>query len=189
MSMEISGRYSQYQMKYAERLKAEQAKAGGTEKGQQNEKASDKVPVLHDEYLSSEKSDAKPSGLYRLEQDENGRKKVIFDNPKKSGNAAKKEQPGLNPDRSEKDEDSGQPKVKPADPEKTANKCTANTDKVDREIKELKEKKKTLEQQIKSASGNEKEVKELENKLAQIESELSQKDNDTYRRQHSTFFG
>ncbi len=56
-----------------------------------------------------------------------------------------------------------------------------------REIKELKEKKKELEQQIKSASGDEEKVKELESKLAQVERELSQKDNDTYRRQHSTF--
>lgn len=147
MSMEINGRYSQYQADYAERLKA----------GQEEGKETEKIPVPHDEYVSSEKSGVKPNGLYRLGQDEDGKKKVFFDDPQKN--------------RSEKSEE----------------KCTGSTDEVDREIKKLKEKKKQLEQQIQSAAGDEKKVKELEEKLAQVESELSQKDNDTYRRQHSTF--
>lgn len=84
---------------------------------------------------------------------------------------------------SEKEE----PKVKADDPENDEEKCVGNTDKADREIRELKEKKKKLEQQLKIASGDEKKTKELENKLAQVERELSQKDNDTYRRQNSTF--
>ncbi len=142
MSMEINGRYSQYQTDYAERLKA----------GQEEAKETEKIPVPHDEYVSSEKSGVKPNGLYRLGQDEDGKKKVFFDDPKKS-----------------------------------EEKCTGSTDEVDREIKKLKEKKKQLEQQIQSAAGDEKKVRELEEKLAQVESELSQKDNDTYRRQHSTF--
>ncbi|MDE7431722.1 MAG: hypothetical protein K2N34_07405 [Lachnospiraceae bacterium] len=171
MPMKINGRYSQYQTDYAERLKAEQEKAWETEKGQNDEKASGKMPVSHDEYISSEKSGAKPSGLYRLGQDEDGRKKVFFDDPKKSDNADGNEQP----------------KVKSDNPEKPAEKCTGSTDKVDREIKKLKEKKRQLEQQITSAFGDEKKVKKLEKKLAQVESELSQKDNDTYRRQHATF--
>ena len=58
--------------------------------------------------------------------------------------------------------------------------------KVDREIKMLKEKKQQLEQQIQSASGDEKKIRELEKKLAQVENELSQKDNDTYRRQNAS---
>lgn len=68
---------------------------------------------------------------------------------------------------------------------KTAGKCTTNTDRVDREIENLKEKKQQLEKQIQAASGNEKKVRELERKLAGIESELSRKDNDTYRRQNA----
>lgn len=171
MSMEVSGRYSQYQADYAECLKAEQKKAKETEKGQNDEKASDKILVPQDEYISSEKSGAKPNGLYRLGQDENGKEKVFFDDPKKTDKADGNEQH----------------KVKSDNPEKSEEKCTASTDKVDREIKKLKEKKEQLEQQIQSAAGDEKKVKELEEKLAQVESELSQKDNDTYRRQHSTF--
>lgn len=84
MSMEISGRYSRYQTDYAESLKAEQEKAKETEKGQNEENVSGKIPVPQDEYISSEKSGAKPSGLYQLGQDEEGRKKVFFDDPKKS---------------------------------------------------------------------------------------------------------
>lgn len=61
---------------------------------------------------------------------------------------------------------------------------TTNTDKVDREIKRLKEERKQLEQQLASA-GSEAKKKELEQKIAQIEKELSQKDNDTYRRQNA----
>ncbi len=81
--------------------------------------------------------------------------------------------------------------------------CVCNTDKVDREIEKLKEKKRELEQQIQSAFGDEtpsgyhsmpsgdkveRKIQELEKKLAQVEQELSQKDNDTYRKQHSEFF-
>lgn len=187
MSMEINGKYSQYQTDYAERLKAEQEKAKETEKEQNDEKESNKIPVPHDEYISSEKSGAKPSGLYRLGQDEDSRKKVFFDDPKKADNADGDGNPKVEPDNSDKNKDGEQSKVNSDNPEKPAEKCTGSTDKVDREIKKLKEKKKELEQQIKSASGDEKKIKELENKLAQVESELSQKDNDTYRRQHSTF--
>lgn len=148
MSMEINKTYGSYPIDYAKRPKA----VNETDRERKDEKTSDKRSDLHDEYIRSEKSGVKPSGLYRLGQDEDGRKKVFFDDPKK-----------------------------------TAKKCTCNTDKVDREIEKLKEKKKQLEQQIQAAAGDAQKVKELEKKLAQVESALSQKDNDTYRRQHSTF--
>ncbi len=75
------------------------------------------------------------------------------------------------------------------DPKKSEEKCVGNTDKVDREIKKLKEKQQWLEQQIQTAAGDEQKVRELERKLAQVETELRQKDNDTYRRQNSSFSG
>lgn len=64
-------------------------------------------------------------------------------------------------------------------------KCAVNTDKVDREIKRLKEQKHQLEQQIKAASGDEEMVKELKKKLSQVEGWLNQKDNDIYRRRNA----
>lgn len=70
---------------------------------------------------------------------------------------------------------------------KPAQNCVGNTDKVDQEIKKLKEKKQELEQQLRSACGDEKKIRELEKKLARAEQELSRKDNDAYRKQHSVF--
>ena len=40
---------------------------------------------------------------------------------------------------------------------------------------------------MQSASGDEKKIQELEKKLRQVEQELIQKDNDSYRRQHTVF--
>ena len=48
------------------------------------------------------------------------------------------------------------------------------------------EEKKQLEQKLHTAS-DPKKVKELEQQLAKVEQELQQKDNDTYRRQHTVF--
>lgn len=80
------------------------------------------------------------------------------------------------------------PKVKPDNPAQPEEKCTGSTDKADREIEKLKEKKKQLEQRIHAASGDERKTAELRRELAQVESELSRKDNDTYRRQHTVFY-
>ena len=165
MAMEINGNYNNRRTDYEESLKAkQQEKAGEAQKEREAGNDSDGIPVPKDEYISSEKSGRKPSGLYRLGQDENGNPKVLYDDPKKPAGTDK----GGSPERAEE-------------------KCTGNTDQVDREIEKLKEKKQQLEQQIKMASGDEEKVKELENQLAQVENELSQKDNDTYRRQHSVF--
>ncbi|MCM1541114.1 MAG: hypothetical protein NC121_07625 [Blautia sp.] len=133
------------------------------------EKLQESRPVPRDEYISSEKSNSRPSGLYRMGQDENGNPKVLYDEPKKSGGADGKEQPKAQADSSKKD----------------VEKCTMNTDKTDREIKKLKEQKQQLEQQVKAASGDEERVKDLKKKLSRVKSELSQKDNDTYRRQNA----
>lgn len=80
----------------------------------------------------------------------------------------------------ERDED-GQLKVH-VDREES---CTGNTDAVDREIERLKRKREELEQRIERETDSAKEA--LEKELAQVERELSQKDNDTYRRQHTVF--
>lgn len=165
MSMEISGNYKDYKNEYLERAQTEQYKVKRTSQKQRAEDKSEGVPIPKDEYISSEKSGIKPSGLYRLGHDENGNPKVMYDDPKGAAKA--------------KDV---QPKEEPA---KKAEKCTTNTDNVDREIEKLKEEKKQLEQQIKAAAGDKEKVKVLEKKLVQIEGQLSQKDNDTYRRQNA----
>ena len=73
----------------------------------------------------------------------------------------------------------------PEQSEKTE-KCTINTDKVDREIRELREKKKELEQKLARSDGPE-DKKRLETQLQQTERELQMKDNDSYRRSHAQY--
>lgn len=61
--------------------------------------------------------------------------------------------------------------------------CRASTDKVDREIEKLKNRKRELEGKLRTEKDGQK-LEKLERELAQVERELSRKDNDTYRRQH-----
>lgn len=118
---------------------------------------------IRDQYIPEEKKEA--IGRYWMEEDEDGKPKIHFDDPDQD-----KEAKG--PDKKE--------------PEKKTEKCVANTDKVDREIEKLKRKQKELKQQINSETDGAK-IKELEGELAQVERELRQKDNDGYRRRHTRF--
>lgn len=62
--------------------------------------------------------------------------------------------------------------------------CTGNTDRVDAEIKKLRQEKEQLMKQLREVSGNEKQEAELKQKITEIDVELRMKDNDTYRRQN-----
>ena len=189
MAMQINGNYAQSKTDYAERVKekqaalrAEKAKEAKETKEAAEEKGSGKLSEPQDVYIRSEKSGKEPVGLYRIGQDENGGRKIFFEDPDKADRADGKEEP-----KAEK-ADGKKPKIDDGDSQgKPAEVCVGNTDKVDREIEKLKEKKRELEQQIQSASGDERKIQELEKKLTQVEQELSQKDNDTYRKQHSEF--
>lgn len=133
--------------------------------------ASDQASEPKDKYFYYEKSDAKPTGLYRMGHDKNGNRKIIFDDPNKAdrADAVKTKEP---------------PKADGDAPKKSAEKCTTDTDRVDREIKKLREKKQILTRQLYICRDVQK-VQKLKKELAQVESELSQKDNDTYRRQNA----
>ena len=155
MAMEVSSNYAN---NYLEKIQTERDKISEDDKTLKAEDKAKSNLIPQDEYISSEKTDSKPTGLYRLGQDENGNPKVLYDDPKKAERAK-------------------------TDPEKKTEECTTNTDGVDREIEKLKEEKKKLEQQIRSATDDEEKVKNLKNKLSQIEAEITQKDNDAYRRQ------
>lgn len=102
---------------------------------------------------------------------------MLYDDPKKPAwnrAAEKADQKSVDADQDE-------------DPKVSGQKCIGNTDRVDQEIRKLKEQKKQLQQQIKSAAGDEEKVRQLKAELAQVENELSQKDNDTYRKQNTVF--
>lgn len=179
MAMEIRT-YGNYGTDYEEQLRAkrqeraEEAERAEKEAGKDN----GRIPEPRDEYISSEASDRKPTGLYRLGQDENGNPKVLYDDPNKTvREATEKESAAKKPVDADKDED----------PRAAGEKCVSSTDKVDQEIRKLKEQKRQLQQQIKSAAGDEEKVRQLQTELAQVENELSQKDNDTYRKQNTVF--
>lgn len=171
MPMEVSSNYMDYKSDYLERLQEEREKVKEAPKEQGAGNKREGITVLKDEYISSGQSGSRPSGLYHMGKDEKGNTKVLYDDLKKVSCADKKEQSKVG-----------------ADSSKDAEKCTTNTDRVDREIKKLKEQKRQLEQQIKATFGDEEKIKELAKKLSQLESELSQKDNDTYRRQNAVIF-
>ncbi len=150
-----------------------------------------KKPVM-DEYIPEEKKES--SGLYRLGKDEEGSPRIYFDEPDQAEESPVKasEQPdsakedgGI--DRSEKKTADGKPeKQEKSEKSEKSERCTANTDRVDREIEKLKKRQKELKQQL-NAETDDKKIKSLEKELLQVESELRQKDNDAYRRRHTSF--
>lgn len=71
-------------------------------------------------------------------------------------------------------------------PEPKTERCTADTDNVDREIEKLKEERERLSEQLRRIDDPQKAA-ELRQKLSRLEMELQQKDNDAYRRQHAVF--
>lgn len=161
MAMQINENYAPSQTTYAEQAKEKQAaeKAVRAKKADSEKEAGTSgASQPQDEYIRGEKSGTKPTGLYRMGKDENGNRKIFYDDPEKAAN-----------------------------PDAPAEKCTGNNDRVESEIRNLKEKKQQLEQQLLSAAGDETKVRSLKQKLAQVEQELSRKDNDTYKRQNTTF--
>lgn len=159
-----------------------------------------------DEYIPEEKQES--SGRYWLGKDGEGKHKIYFDNPEKEapesqaagtpgkpGGLPGPEGPkeGMGPEsRKEGMGDEGPKEDEKADgpgkgPDKKVEKCTGNTDRVDREIEKLKKRRDELKKQIHSEKDG-KKIKELEKKLSQVERELKQKDNDAYRRAHTVFY-
>ena len=152
MSMEISSNYKDYKNEYLDRVQTGQDKVKEASQDQRGEDKNEGIPVPKDEYISSEKSGSKPSGLYRLGQDENGNPKVMYDDPKRVAKA--------------KDV---QPKEEPA---KKAEKCTTNTEKeqLEQQIKAAagdKEKVKVLE----------KKLAQIEGELSQKDNDTSRRKN------------
>lgn len=96
-----------------------------------------------------------PIGLYSVSPDEDGNPRVSMDDEKTKS------------DNSEGDV------------------TTANTDKVDREIKALRDKEQALKQRLRSA--DERAAEKIRRELEKVSAQLAQKDNDEYRRQNTVF--
>lgn len=163
MSMEINSSGRNYNSAYSGYFNKAQIPPDNRKEAlpkHSSEEAGGKTAIPQDEYIPSEESENKPSGLYHIGQDESGKLKVIYAGRTETEKA----------------------KTEPAPKAET---CTTNTDYIDKEIETLKEKKKQLEQQIAAAADDPEKAAGLKNHLAQIERELSQKDNDAYRKQNA----
>lgn len=134
------------------------------------------IAPLYDEYHPEAGEENQPIGLYHPLSDGKNGLRIAFDAP--DPHSAENDPADL------KGENPGKNETAANASHAEATSCTVNTDKVDRETEHLKEKKKQLENQLRSASEPE-NIRELERKLSQVEQELQQKDNDTYRRQHA----
>lgn len=212
MAMEIKGSYNDYREDYSEKFaakqeketekenkaakkegKATETKAAETAAAEKTSKETkeNRTGILtpQDEYINSEKSGARPSGLYRLEQDEKGNPRIAYDAWKKPAAPDDVSEPKTGNSKADdsKPDKNGKSQPNAAAPGKEEEQWVGSTDKVDREIRKLKEKKAQLEQQINAVSGDEEKAGKLKKELAQVENELRQKDNDTYRRQHTSF--
>ncbi|MBE7003499.1 MAG: hypothetical protein E7425_04320 [Ruminococcaceae bacterium] len=78
----------------------------------------------------------------------------------------------------------GAAKADGGEPTQKSKTATYNTDKVDREIKRLREQKQQFEKQLQSATDPRQAVM-LQKQISRIDRELQQKDNDAYRREHA----
>lgn len=137
---------------------------------------------VRDEYVPEEKKGS--YGRYWLGKDHDGSPKIYFDDPEAAEDAPappfEEEAPGGG-------EGAAVPeRAAPAGGDRKEERCTVNTDKVDRELRRLKEERKELEERL-STETDETKVKELERELSRVESELRQKDNDAYRRRHAVY--
>ncbi len=139
-----------------------------------------------DEYVPEDPQE--PSGRYWMGRDEDGRPKVYFDGQPRTADA---------PEQPENDARAKTPEAEEPGPAERGAKgpegkkdqdevWECNTDKVDREIEQLKKKRQELEQRL-STESDETKVKDLERRLAQVERDLARKDSDAYRKQHAAY--
>lgn len=126
-----------------------------------------------------------PSGRYWIGRDEDGRPTICFDGPERAADTP--EGPMAAPDAGDPPARADRGTRGPAERAGgTDEVCVGDTSRVDREIEALKKEKEALERQL-DAGTDEAKIRSLERQLAQVTRELEQKDNDAYRRQHSTF--
>lgn len=112
--------------------------------------------VKRDKFTPSPKEES--AGLYKIERDENGSRKISFNSPE--NNSADNSE---NTNVSEKSN--------------SVEKLTCNTDKVTKEIKHLKEKAARLKQQLLSADGT--KAEKIRRQLQNVRREIAGKDRNT----------
>lgn len=122
------------------------------------------------------------AGLYRKAKDQDGNPTLRFDDPAKAKKEA--EEASLAEKAAEEEKAAKEKAAEEKEAEKAeARTTTINTDRVDREIRELREKIEDVSQELRTATGE--QAEKLEQQLLQDKIALRIKDNDTYRRAHS----
>ena len=149
------------QERYARLQEADAVKKAEQFGKPEDSEKTDKGNLPVDEYIPSDPV----KGLYRPGKDSDGNPKIDYIDPKKDVSPEAKADDKVSSD------------------QKKSESTTTDTDKADREIEKLKEKKAQLEQEIRTAEDEQK--KRLEQELHHVEAELAQKDNDNYRRQNA----
>lgn len=135
--------------------------------------------------ISDEKLPASESGIYHLSKHEDGNPEIIFDAQdrmeKNSDKLSDAEDNLMGDEVPQKGVGSDSPKEEPE-----TTQCITNTDKVDKEIKKLKEERKQILQELGKAGEDEEKQADLQKRLSELDAELQAKDNDAYRKQHAT---
>lgn len=122
------------------------------------------------------------AGLYRKAKDRDGNPTLRFDDPakaKKEAEEASLAEKAAEEEKAAKEKAAEEKKAEKAETKTT----TINTDRVDREIKELRDKIEDVSQELRTATGE--QAEKLEQQLLLDKIALRIKDNDTYRRAHS----
>ncbi len=143
------------------------------------------VPTApQDEYIPSGDDAETPSGVYTPEPSEKARSAASSADPT-SPEARKESATGSGED--EKSVEEEKATTSESDKKDKGTLCTTNTDRVDSEIKKLKEKRTQLEKRLQGTPADENQLEDLKKELSQLEAELSAKDNDAYRKQNATY--
>lgn len=147
------------------------AKPSGEESGIRGE--------LRDRYAPEDRSGT--AGLYRMAKDEEGNPVLLFDGPE---NAAQEKAEAAGEEEAAKEEAAGEETARKEETERSeAKRTTTNTDRVDRELRQLREEAEDLARELRTATGE--EAERLRQQLTFLKIELRIKDNDTYRRAHA----
>jgi len=155
-----------------------------SEQGQGRQSAKPTTERDFDRYIPAEPPVS--AGEYRPVTDKDGNRRIVFDAfdaPEADGKAAPAASDKAAPESDNEAAPAASDKAAPKSDKKATSSCTANTDKVDAEIRRLKKKQAKLEQQL--AQADDRQRANLERQLAKVEAELHRKDNDAYRKQHA----
>ena len=132
---------------------------------------------LRDRYAPEKTT--KGAGLYSMGKDEDGNPVLRFDSPDKAKEAAGEKTPKEEKEAA-KEEQAARQAAEEREAERAKTRTVTNTDRVDRELQELREEAEELAQKLRTATG--KEAESIQQKLTLAKIELRIKDNDTYRR-------